>query len=275
MTENCATPEAIIHNYPRMSLDDSFVFRCDSSMQCFTHCCHDVTIVLTPYDIFRIKQSLDIDSSAFLEKYTLSPFAKDQKIPAVILKMDPQTKRCPFVTEDGCSIYANRPWACRMYPLGFAEPDKPTAEERGFFFLLREDLCQGHAAGRVVTVRDWISEQGIEEYDMMGASFKELMLLPSWNEDGFLAPQQIEMFYMACYDLDRFRRFVFDTRFLQLFDVHEDRVEAMRNDDLELLDFAMQWLKFSLFHEQSIKIKLSVLETRRVNAAQTGQGIHG
>jgi len=52
-------------------------------------------------------------------------------------------------------------------------------------------------------------------------------------------------------------------------------VEAMRNDDLELLDFAMQWLKFSLFREQSIKIKPSVVEARLAANAHTGQDIHG
>jgi|WetSurMetagenome_2_1015567.scaffolds.fasta_scaffold19482_5 uncharacterized protein len=275
MPENSTTPEAIIHEYPRMSLDDSFVFRCDSSMQCFNQCCHDVTIVLTPYDILRIKRALQLDSSDFLKEYTLSPFAKDQKIPAVILKMDAQTKKCPFVTEAGCSIYANRPWACRMYPLGLAEPDKATLTDRGFYFLLHEDLCQGHAAGCPRKVRDWITEQGVEEYDMMADSFKELMLLPSWSGEELLTPQQIEMFYIACYDLDRFRRFVFETRFLELFDVHEDRVEVMRHDDLELLDFAMQWLKFSLFHEQSIKIKPSVINARQEATAHTGQESHG
>jgi uncharacterized protein len=275
MPDNNMTPEEIIHNYPRMSEDDTFVFRCDRSMPCFNQCCHDVTIVLTPYDILRITRALQIDSSDFLQKYTLSPFAKDQKIPAVILKMDPQTKKCPFVTEAGCGIYQNRPWACRMYPLGLAEPDKATLADRGFYFLLREDLCQGHASGRVVKVRDWITEQGIEEYEMMGASFKELMLVPAWNEDAFLSPQQTEMFYMACYDLDRFRRFIFETRFLQLFDVHEDRVAALRSDDLELLDFAMQWLKFSLFHEQSIKVKPSVVEAKTAANAHAGQDIHG
>jgi uncharacterized protein len=275
MPENDMTPEAIIKNYPRMSEDDSFEFRCDSSMPCFNQCCHDVTIVLTPYDILRIKRALQIDSSDFLEKFTLSPFAKDQKIPAVILKMDPQTKKCPFVTETGCGIYQNRPWACRMYPLGLAEPDKPTLTDRGFYFLLREDLCRGHASGRLLKVRDWIAGQGIEEYDMMGTSFKELMLLPAWNEDSFLSPQQTEMFYMACYDLDRFRRFIFETRFFQLFDVHEDRIAAMRSDDLELLDFAMQWLKFSLFHDRSIKVKQSVLEAKKAASAHVGHDIHG
>ncbi len=275
MTEDHTTPEAIIGSYPRMTLDDSFTFRCEKTMECFNSCCRDVTIVLTPYDIIRMKHFLQLDSAEFLKQYTMSPFAKDQKIPAVILKMHPETKKCPFVTEEGCSIYANRPWACRMYPLGMAEPDKPTSTDRGFHFLLREDFCQGHTAGRTVTVRDWIIEQGIEDYDMMGASFKALMLHPFWNEKGFLKPDQIDMYYMACYDLDRFRRFIFETRFLTLFEIDEEKVEVIRKNDFELLDFAMHWLKFSLFHEKTMKIKRSVEETWQRTATQVGQDIHG
>jgi Fe-S-cluster containining protein len=275
MTENRATPESIIRDYPRLTLDDRFCFQCDQTMQCFTHCCHDVTIVLTPYDVLRMKHALRMKSSEFLETYTLSPFAKDQKIPAIILKMDRETKKCPFVAEEGCSIYANRPWACRMYPLGLAEPDNPTPKERSFHFLLREDLCLGHNTQRTVKVSEWIQEQGIEEYDAMGTPFKELMLHPFWNGEGFLAPEQIDMYYMACYDLDRFRRFLFQTRFFELFDVDGDRIEAIRKDDLELLDFAMQWLKFSLFHEKCMKIKRSVLESKLGTVTQAGQDIHG
>jgi hypothetical protein len=243
-------------------------------MECFTRCCHDVTIVLTPYDILRMKHTLGVHSSEFLEKYTLSPFGKDQKIPAVILKMDPETRRCPFVSEKGCGIYADRPWACRMYPLGFAQPDNPSPTDHAFHFLIREDLCKGHDVGQGLTVSDWISGQGIEEYDVSGAPFKELMLHPFWNGEGFLTPEQLEMYYMACYDIDRFRRFIFQTRFLELFHIDEDRVDAMRSDDFELSDFAMQWLNFSLFHEQSLKIRHAVQEAARTKMAQAGQGIH-
>jgi Fe-S-cluster containining protein len=109
MTENRATPESIIHDYPRLAPDDHFCFQCDRSIECFTRCCNDVTIVLTPYDALRMKRALQMDSSEFLEKFTLSPFAKDQKIPAVVIKMDPETKNCPFVSTEGCSIYDNRP----------------------------------------------------------------------------------------------------------------------------------------------------------------------
>lgn len=275
MSEKPATPESIIRDYPRLGFDDRFCFQCDRSMECFTNCCQDVAIVLTPYDILRLKQALRMPSSEFLETYTLSPFTKDQKIPAIILKMDPETKRCPFVTEEGCSVYANRPWACRMYPLGLAEPDNPTPEERSFHFLLREDLCKGHNSSRSIKVSEWISNQGLEEYDAMGTPFKELMLHSFWNSEECLTPEQIDMYYMACYDLDRFRRFLFETRFFEMFDVDEDRIEAIRRDDLELLDFATQWLKFSLFKENSMKIKRSVLEAKRGTVTQAGQGIDG
>jgi Fe-S-cluster containining protein len=276
MTEKNTNPETIIRDYPRMGPDDTFSFRCYQSLECFTRCCSDVSIVLTPYDILRMKHALQMDSTSFLEQYTFSPFTKDQKIPVALLKMDKESKTCPFVSEDkGCSIYAHRPWACRMYPLGMAEPDNPTPEDRSFYFLLKEDICLGHNEDHTITVSDWIADQGIEEYNAYGAPFKELMLHPFWNGEETLSPEQIDMYHMACYDLDRFRRFVFETRFLDLFEVDEARVEAMRNNDLELSDFAMQWLKFSLFKEESMKIKRSVLESKLGTDATTGQSNNG
>ena len=255
--------EQILNDYPRMSLDDQFTFRCDQGLACFTRCCRDVSIVLTPYDVLRLKNALGIDSSAFLQTYTISPFTADQKFPAVLLKMDPETKTCGFVGAEGCTVYRNRPWACRMYPLGVAEPRNATPTDHAFHFLLREDLCQGHDQGRTLTVRQWLDDQGIAEYDMMGASFKNLMLHEFWDQTDGLTPQQMEMYYMASFDLDRFRRFVFDSRLLQMFEVDEVRAEVMRTSDEDLLDFAMQWLQFSLFNEKTMKIKPAVLEARR------------
>lgn len=266
------TPDQIniIKEYPRLSQDSTFDFRCGKELDCFNHCCSDVSIVLTPYDILRMKKALGISSTEFLAQYTISPFTKEQKIPVVLLKMDPETKRCPFVGENGCSIYAHRPWACRMYPLGEADPKNPTEHDHRFHFLMKEEICHGHGAGREITVRDWIREQGIEQYEMMGQSFKELTLHDFWDKDEDLTPQQMEMFHLACYDLDRFREFVFGTKFLKMFDVDEARVEAMRQDDVELLEFAMQWLRFSLFKEKTLRIRREVIESWQQAAAEKG-----
>ncbi len=247
MSGEALTQETILRACPRMGPDDSFTFECSPSFDCFTRCCSDVSIVLTPYDVLRLKRALRIDSSEFLDDYTLSPFTKKQPIPVVLLRMHPETKECPFVTAQGCSVYADRPWACRMYPLGVAEPKNPSPADHSFHFLIRENVCHGHDRGRSCTVRQWLVEQGIEEYQMMGASFRDLMLHDFWDKDEALTPEKMDMYYMACFDLDRFRRFIFETRFLSLFLVDEARVEAWRPDDAELLVFAMPGLHFSLF----------------------------
>ena len=268
MSDPVVTVEGILKDQARMTPDDQFTFHCGLDVDCFTGCCHDVSIVLTPYDILRLKKALRMDSTEFLEKHTLPLFGAPQKFPLTILRMDPETKKCPFVTAQGCQVYADRPWACRMYPLGVAKPKNPTPTDQPFYFVLHEELCHGHGQGKPRTVREWIGEQGIEEYEMMGASFQELVLHDFWNREPALTPQQAEMFYMACYDLDRFRRFVFESRFLELFEIDEARIEALRSDDEELLEFALLWLRFSLFGEKTMKIRREVVEARKQAAGQ-------
>ncbi len=249
---------SIISDCTRLTLDDCFPFRCDRGRDCFGQCCRDVSIVLTPYDVLRLKRAAGMDSTEFVEKHTLTPNSPDQKFPIVILKMNEADKSCPFLCEQGCSVYADRPWACRMYPLGAAEPKSPTPADQPFHFVIQEDLCHGHGCGEPVSVRDWICGQGAEAYEMSGGGFKELTLHDFWDGDGKLTHSQAAMFYMACYDLDRFRRFIFETRFLRLFDVDEARIEALRTDDEELLDFGIQWLRFAIFGERSMKLRRNI-----------------
>jgi hypothetical protein len=168
--------------------------------------------------------------------------------------MNAEDKRCSLVTPEGCSIYPHRPWACRMYPLGVARPENPQPDEPGFYFLIQEDLCHGHGKGNGCTVREWAKGQDIEAYEMMAESFQQLMAHKFWRSDGPLSAEKAEMILLACYDLDRFRRFVFETSFLKRFDVDESRVEAMRADDSELLEFGIIWLRFCLFGEHTMKM---------------------
>ena len=263
MTDEKSIEEKILNETPRMKLDDAFSFRCGKDLDCFTHCCSDVSIFLTPYDVLRLRKALKMDSTEFLARHAVVQYAKDHGIPLLILKMDPETKKCLLLGEEGCGVYGNRPWACRMYPLGVATPRNPRPEAQTFYFILKEALCHGHGAGREMTVREWIQDQGIEEYDMMGASFRDLMLHPRWDKKEPLPAEKVEMYTMACYDLDRFRRFVFESRFLKIFDVDEARVEVMKEDDEELLEFAIQWLKYFLFGERTMKVRPEALEEKR------------
>jgi len=122
MPENESAEKKIIEDSLRLGLDDRFTFQCGRDLDCFTKCCRDVSILLTPYDVLRMKRALRIDSSEFLERYTFVMQSKDRKVPAIFLRMNADGQICPFVSDKGCSVYGHRPWACRMYPLGMAEP---------------------------------------------------------------------------------------------------------------------------------------------------------
>ena len=81
-----------------------------------------------------------------------------------------------------------------------------------------------------------------------------------FEEGGTLSPEKMHMFHTACYDLDKFREFLFESTLLKRFDVDEDFVEEIRYSDEGLLRFAFLWLRFSLFGEPTMKPKAGVVE---------------
>jgi len=256
--------EKILEDSPRLGLDDTFKFGCHPGVSCFNRCCHDVNIFLSPYDVLRLKNRLGMTSSEFLEKYAILPVQKDMKTPVVVLRMnDDETNSCQFLTEEGCGVYSDRPWPCRMYPLGMAA-QKDTPDGWGgekFYFLLQEEVCKGFDEDKEWTVREWLDNQGIYEYDRWGDGYKELTLNEFFeDEDSALSPEKMHMLFTACYDLDKFREFVFESTLLQRFEIDEEFVEAMRTDDEELLRFGYLWLQFSLFGEKTMKMKPDVAE---------------
>jgi Fe-S-cluster containining protein len=257
--------EEILKDYPRLDKDSSFTFSCHPGVPCFNACCSDVNIFLTPYDILRLKNALGITSQEFLSKYTVSPFDQNLKYPVILLQMrDDEKTSCPFVTEKGCSVYEDRPWACRMYPLGLASPGEncPDLNEE-FYFLLKEAVCKGFGEDKKHTVSQWLSEQGIEDYNEMGQDFKDLTLHKLFQEGQDLTPKKVEIFFLACYNIDKFRSFVFDSTFLEKFVVDEVTIEKIRKDDVELLKFGYKWLRFALFGENTLTINDSVVQEKK------------
>jgi hypothetical protein len=60
---------------------------------------------------------------------------------------------------------------------------------------------------------------------------------------------------MACYDVDRFRRFVFESKFLEMFDIDEKTLERIKNDETELMKFGFEYTKYILMMEETLKTK--------------------
>ena len=72
-----------------------------------------------------------------------------------------------------------------------------------------------------------------------------------------LSDRQLQMYYMASYSMDDFRRFVFETSFLNRFDISQDILDRIKTDETELMAFARQWLKFSLFGEKTVQWRVN------------------
>lgn len=81
-----------------------------STINCLTcaNCCKTTSPIFYPNDIERIARAMRIRPGAFVEKYLRIDEDNDY-----VLKSSP----CPFLDEENyCTIYEDRPKACREYP---------------------------------------------------------------------------------------------------------------------------------------------------------------
>jgi uncharacterized protein len=229
-----------------MTWDDAFNFRCGPDVSCFNSCCQDVTIFLNPADVGRLRTVLGISSTEFLRKYTVQVVSEMSGIPAAVLKMgDDDKKRCPFVTDQGCSVYEGRPYSCRMYPLD-------TDDGIEYRLIVDSTTCCGLKESRSITVEQWRESQGLLFYDDIDHDLKDVMFAEELWEEKIADSRMQDMVFMALYDPDRFREFIFESSFLKKFVVDADILEKIRADDLALLYFAGEWLRFSLFGKRRL-----------------------
>jgi Fe-S-cluster containining protein len=254
------------HSFPEelqgrrvLGQNEQFRFGCHAGLACFTRCCGDANILLTPIDVLRLARRLGVTTTEFLDKHALVPITRQLHLPVVMLRMgDDPDKRCPFVGEQGCAVYQDRPWSCRMFPLGMAlPPARAGVEPQPVYFLCEHPFCEGPSQQQAWTVQDWRGHQGAVEQEEIEKGYREIVAHPWFIGGRRLDPKRIEIFHMACYDLDKFRRFVFESTFLERFELDPQFVEQLRNDDHALLSFAFCWLRFALFSESTLKVRNS------------------
>ncbi len=241
------------------SLDKKFQFRCHKDIKCFTQCCRNIEILLTPYDVIRLKKRMQISSAEFLDKYTYMKIDDKSSNPYAILKMsDDPDRKCTFLTEDGCTIYTDRPANCRNYPIGHGTLKTGTESEstqEEFYFFIKEPHCYGYGEKKNWTIESWRKDQEVEQYDEANREWKELLLRKNLPGQPALDEKKQFQFYMASYDMDRFRSFVFDSDFLNVFDIDEKTVEEIRNDEVALSKFGVKYIQYIMMLKESLKLK--------------------
>lgn len=258
----------------KLTLDSPLQFECHPGVSCFTACCHNIKIILTPYDILILRRRLNIPAHEFITLYTEPTYLEKTDMPGVQIKLTGENNGCPFVTPEGCTVYTDRPSACRYYPVGMAdfhEGGKDDAAEEKFFFLVKEPHCKGHEEPKRWTIRDWRADQGVDVRDEMNKEWLRLVMRrKSFGLQATLSDAAKRMFFMASTDLDTFRKFVFESSFLDTYEVDADTVAKIREDDVELMLFSFRYLANTLFgaagmaiKPEKIKSKISEIKNRQ------------
>jgi len=250
----------------KLTLDSPLKFRCHPGVRCFTACCGGIKIVLTPYDILQLTKRLGLPAHEFLHQFTQPTYLENTDMPGVMIKLREDDNKCPFVTPNGCTVYTDRPTACRYYPVGMADfheggtrdalgNENISAEEK-FFFLVREDHCKGFEEDKDWTIREWRADQGVDVRDEMNKEWLRLVMRrKSFGQQASLSEQAKRMFFMASTDIATFRKFVFESSFLDTYEIDEETIKKIKEDDVELMLFSFKYLAATLFGAKLLKIK--------------------
>ena len=244
----------------------SIQFQCHRGIACWNACCSNIDISLTPYDILRLKQRMGITSNDFLLHYTLPYEMEQDGIAGVKLRPVENGTACRFMTPEGCSVYGDRPTACRYYPvalLSMRKQDEYT--DTRSYALVKEEHCLGHNEPGSITIDAYRQEQGLEEYDELARGWRQLILKKksSGPSVGKPSKRSLQLYFMVCYDIDTFRSFATSEGFTGLYDLPEAETRKILADDTALMLFGFRFLRQVLFGENSIALKRAAAEKRQ------------
>ncbi|UCF94848.1 MAG: YkgJ family cysteine cluster protein [Desulfobacterales bacterium] len=243
----------------RIEENDTFLFRCHPGVACFNRCCRNLNLFLYPYDVIRLKNSLGISSDEFLDQYVDFVLRPSNFFPDVLLRMSENHEHtCPFLQVSGCSVYPDRPDTCRTFPLeqGLLY-DAALRKNRPIYFFRPPDFCLGRHEDQVWTIPSWSKDQEADTYHEMTirwAELKQLFQTDPWGREGPEGPRA-KMAFMATYNMDQFRDFVFHSSFLKRYRVKSALLRKTASDDAELLKLGLAWVKLFLWGMPSKSIR--------------------
>jgi Fe-S-cluster containining protein len=148
-----------------LTRESSFSYTCNRCKKC----CYDKRIRLTPYEILRLARNLRIATKEFISQFTEEG--------GTILRFRSEDAGCSLLGEEGCTVHADRPGACRIYPLGGSFQ---LAGQETFALLTPHPESLGVYGSPATfkpgdTVASFLDAQGIEPYHRANKRYVELL----------------------------------------------------------------------------------------------------
>ena len=156
-------------------------------------------------------------------------------------------------------MYRDRPYTCRTFPVEFGlryHGLNRSTELIGFF--RPPEFCLGQKEMQEWTLQTWSGDQEAVTHQQMSGKWSEVKQLFQEDPWGSEGPQgkRAKMAFMASYNMDAFREFVFGSSLLRRYKVKTDLIKKIRGDDVELMLFGFDWIKLFVWGIQTRKIRL-------------------
>lgn len=141
----------------RLTADSAFSYACHRCGRC----CHDKLIQVNPYEIARLARHRGLGTTEFIATHLDAlPHLRRQEDGA-----------CVFFGPEGCTVHADRPLVCRIYPLGSRMPGDGTVEYHQF---------AGHPEsagvfGKDGTIAAYLAQQQAEDFLRAAARYRAVL----------------------------------------------------------------------------------------------------
>ena len=237
-------------NFHQVEQDQQFCFACHPGVPCFTECCRELDLALTPYDVLRLKNHLKMHSGSFLEQYVIIAWEEGQIFPTCYLTMvDDGRASCVFVQQEGCRVYPDRPSACRAYPVGRGARRRKNGNTEELFVLVKESHCRGFEETKEQSPLEYFTDQDLETYNLANDALMPLLQHERIRQGFRPNRTQLDQFILALYNLDMFRQEMADGRISMNRPLNAMELQALAGDDEQLLQLGVQWLLQEFFDE--------------------------
>lgn len=122
-------------------------------------CCHAKQIAVTPWEIARLARATGLSAAQARDRLTIAGGTR-------LRTEGPDDGRghaaCSLLGAQGCSVHADRPLACRLFPLG-----RNLAEGRAVYHMPEQhrcaDLCPEALAQPRRRVGEWLQQQDVAD----------------------------------------------------------------------------------------------------------------
>jgi len=245
------TAPSLPDHFQPVSADRELMFACHPGIACFTQCCRELDLALTPYDVVRLKRRLRLASGQFLDQYVIVEWDEQCVFPSCYLTMvDDGRASCVFVDSRGCSVYGDRPGSCRAYPVGRGAARGGDGFPVESLVLLNEPHCRGFAEASRQTVQAYLLSQDLEIYNRFNDALLPVVQHAS-IQTGVFRPSrlQLDQYMLALYDMDHFRQEMANGRVALTSPLSPAELSGLAGDDEQLLLLGIRWLLQEWFGE--------------------------